>query len=111
MVAKRIDGASNKPRRPPAATPEAREIELQSLAYDTAERMMRDGNAPAQIVTHFLKAGSVRDRLEVERLKQENLLTQARIEQIASSASQEALLKEAMRAFTEYRGEDVLEEE
>lgn len=110
MVAKRVDAGNSKPRRPPAATPEAREIELQSLAYDAAEKMMRDGNAPAQIITYFLKSGSVRDRLELERLRQENLLTEARIQQVHSSASQEVLLKEAMRVFAEYRGEEIVDE-
>lgn len=111
MVAKRMDAGHNKPRRPPAATPEARELELQSLAYDAAEKMLREPSPPAQVVTYFLKSGSTRDRLELEQLRQENLLKEARIAQIASSATQEVLLREAMRAFTEYRGGDVEDEQ
>lgn len=111
MVAKRVNAGDKEPRRPPAATPELREIQLQSLAYDLAEKQLRDGTASAQVITHFLKSDQERLKLEREQLKQDTLLKQARIDQIASSATHEALLREAMRAFTEYRGDEILDDE
>lgn len=108
MVTRRIDaGGNSKPQRPPAVTPEARELELQSLAFDLAEKQLRDGTASAQVQVHFLKANSERDRLEKERLRQDNLLAEARIQQIHSTTTQESLLKAAMAAFSEYRGDEV----
>lgn len=111
MVAKRIDADSNKPRRPPAATPEVRELELQSLAYDLAERRLRDGSASAQEITYWLKASSRKEQLELKQLEQDTLLKAARVEQIAATAGQAELLKAAMAAFTEYRGQDVFDED
>ena len=111
MVAKRVDAGNNKPRRPPAATPEVREIQLQSLAYDLAEQRLRDGSASAQEITYWLKAGSRREQAELHQLEQETLLKEARVKQIASSANQERLLQEAIRVFTVYSGGDVPDEE
>lgn len=105
MPAQRIGSENNRPSRPPALTPEIRELELQSAAYDLAEKQLRDGTASAQVIVHFLKVE--KERLEKDRLRQSNLLDQARIDQIASSSTQETLLRQAMQAFTEYRGEDV----
>lgn len=111
MVAKRVNADSNKPRRPPAATPEVRELELQSLAYDLAEQRLRDGSASAQEITYWLKTSSRKEQLELKQLEQDTLLKAARVEQIAATAGQAELLKAAMAAFTEYRGQDVFDED
>jgi hypothetical protein len=93
-------------QRRPATTPEGRENQLISLAYDAAERLFIEGSVPAQVITHFLKAGSERDRLERARLENENLLLSAKVEQIQSAQRMEDLYKDAMRAFSEYSGQD-----
>ena len=110
MVAKR-DGNSATPRRRPATTPEGREQQLGSYAYDLAEKQLLDGTASAQVITYFLKSNSIRERIELERLKNENLLTQAKIAQAGQADRMEGLLTDAMRAFTEYRGGDVEDED
>jgi len=111
MVAKRVDAGNSNSRRPPAKTPEDREKQLVALAYDQAEKQLSDGSASAQVITHFLKIGGVRERLELEKLRKENLLTQARIDQSAKGDKMEDLLTKAMDAFTEYRGLSVMEED
>jgi hypothetical protein len=68
MVTRRI----NEPkipvtRRRPATTPEARENQLISQAVDLAEKQMLEGSASAQVISHFLKLGSSREKLEQER--------------------------------------------
>lgn len=101
--------SSSKPdrrRRRPATTPEGRENQLISLAYDAAEKAFIEGNAPAQVITHFLKAGSARDALERARLENENLLLAARVDQIQGQQRMEDLYKDAMRAFSEYSGQE-----
>lgn len=95
----------SKPHRP-ATTPEGRESQLVSLASDLAERQLRDGTATAQVITHYLKLGSTREQLEQERLRNENLMTQAKIEQIASQARTEELFENAINAFRDYSGKD-----
>lgn len=106
MVAKRINAGNDTPRRPPAATPEARDLELQSLAYDAAEEMLKSGKAPAMLVTHFLKESSLRHKLELKQLEQDTRLKEARIQQIEAGSSQEELLNRAISAFTTYAGRD-----
>ncbi len=92
---------------PPAKTPEARENQMIALAVDLAERQLREGTASSQVMTHFLKLGSVRESLEREKLKNENLLLQSRADQIASQERNEQLYSEAIRAFRDYQGNPV----
>lgn len=110
MVAKR-DGNSATPRRRPATTPEAREQQLGSYAYDLAEKQLLDGTASAQVITYFLKSNSIREKKELAKLENENLLTQAKIASAGQADRMEGLLTDAMRAFTEYRGGDVADED
>lgn len=94
-------------KRRPAHTPEGREQQLISLAADLAEKQLEEGTASAQVMTHFLKLGSTRERAEQERLKNENLLLSAKIEQMASVQRIEALYAEALSAMRSYSGEEV----
>lgn len=97
-------------RRRPATTPEGREAQLISLAADMAEKQLIAGTAPAQVVTHFLKLGSSRERVEQERLRNENLLLSARIEEMARHQRIEELYTEALNAMRSYSGQEVEEE-
>lgn len=97
---------SNVPRRPPAATPEARENQLINLSYDLAEKQILEGTASAQVVTHFLKLGSTRERLEQTKIAHDIKLMDAKIESMASMARVEELYKDAMDAMRTYSGQD-----
>ena len=106
--------ANRKSRdHPPALTPEARENQLISLAIDVAERQLMEGTASAQVITHYLKLGSTKERLEMERLKRENAFLQAKTDSLASAKRVEALYDEAIKAFRSYNGivEDSNEDE
>ena len=89
----------------PATTPEGRENQLISLASDLAERQLRDGSASSQVLTHFLKMGTERERLERQKIQNENLLLSAKVDQINSSQRLEGLYDDALRAMSEYKGE------
>lgn len=102
---------SSRRGRRPATTMENRENQLISLASDLAEKQLRDGSASAQVVTHFLKLGSTRERLEHERLKNENLLLSAKIESLASTRRVEELFEQALNAMRAYSGNEVENEE
>lgn len=111
MVERRVSKIQSKAsRRPPATTPEARENQLVSLAFDLAEQQMRDGTASAQVITNFLRLGSSREKLEQERLRQENLLTQAKIESLAAAERVEELYKKALGAMSAYQGREPMED-
>ncbi len=88
----------------PAASPEARESQLVSLAYDLAEQQLRDGTATSQTINHFLKLGSTRAELEREKLQNENLLLMAKANAIESSERADEFYAEAMKAYAKYSG-------
>lgn len=89
----------------PALTPEARENQMISLAVDLAERQLQEGTASSQVITHYLKLGSTRERLERERLEEENKLLKAKTEQIQSMKRVEELYEEAIKAMRNYGGQ------
>jgi len=74
------------------------------LAVDLVEEQLRDGTASSQVITHYLKLGTTRERLEQERLRGENELLQARIMQLESQRANESLYREALDAFRSYSG-------
>ena len=91
-------------RMRPAITPEAREQQLASLAYDLVEQRLLDGTASSQETTHFLKITSYKSRLEKERLELENELIKAKTEQLQSQKRVEELYANAIKAMREYGG-------
>lgn len=76
-----------------------------SAAIDLAAKQIAEGTASSQVITHFLKLGTTREKLEQERLRQENSLLKAKSEALASQARVEELYKNAMKAFREYSGQ------
>lgn len=89
----------------PALTPEARENQMIALAVDLAEQQLREGTASSQVITHYLKLGSTKERLEKEKLEEENKLLRAKTENIKSMKRSEELMEEALRAFRQYNGQ------
>ena len=105
MPARRRHKESEQPRRKRATTPEGRENELVSDAIDLAEKQIRSGSASSQVITHFLKLGSTRERLEQQRLEHENELTRVKIEALESQKRVEELYMEALSAMRSYAGD------
>lgn len=104
-------GAAEKKTRPrkrgaPAKTVEARESELVGMAVDLAADQLSAGTASSQVMTHFLKLGSMRARLEMEKLEQENELLKAKTDALASAKRMEELYKEALEAMRSYKGDE-----
>lgn len=103
----RVKAASSsnsvKPRRP-ALSPEARENQMISLAVDLAEKQLQEGTASSQVITHYLKLGSTKERLEREKLQEENKLLKARTEALQSQKRVEELYAEALKAMRGYAG-------
>ena len=105
-MAKTKKTSSNPSRKiRPALTPEARENQLISLAVDLVEQRLIDGTASSQETTHFLKLGSMKNRLEMEKLEEENRLLKAKTESIQSQKRVEELYAEALNAMRSYAGQ------
>ena len=97
-------------RKPkPATTIEGHENLMISRAMQLAERQIAEGTASAQVITHFLKLGTTRERLEQERLARENELLQAKIEAVGNAKDTMVLYQEALNAMRSYAGQDPIE--
>jgi len=99
------DPANRKPRRPPATTPEARENQLINKALNEIERQIDAGEASAQILSHYAKLGSTRERLEQERLLREVDLLERKAQAMDSAKRIEELYDEAIAAMRSYGGD------
>ena len=95
----------------PALSPEARENQLISLAVDLVEQRLLDGTASSQETTHFLKLGSSKNRLELEKLEEENKLLRAKTENLQSQKKTEEMFVEAINAFRRYSGQGDVNDE
>lgn len=84
---------------------EAQEKEMIALATAAAKKQMLDGTASAQVITHYLKLGTVREKLELEKLRKENELLAAKKTAIESAERIEALYAEAIKAMSIYNGQ------
>src|SRR6478609_9012988 len=80
-------------RRPPAMTPEAREHQIDA------------GQASSQILSHYAKLGSTRERLEQERLLREVDLLERKASAMDSAKRIEELYDEAIAAMRSYGGQ------
>lgn len=98
-------GSSESSRKiRPALTPEARENQMISLAVDLAEKQLMEGTASSQVITHYLKLGSTKERLEKEKLEEENKLLKAKTEALQSAKRVEELYSDAIAAMKRYSG-------
>lgn len=107
MAGTRQPAESGIPRRPPATTPEARENQLIAASFDLAEKQILEGTASAQVITHFLKLGTAKEKLEQEKLTQDILMLKAKSEAIANGSHTAEMYENALHAFRTYSGQDV----
>jgi hypothetical protein len=89
----------------PALSPEARENQLVSLAVDLAEKQLLEGTASSQVITHYLKLGSTKDKIEKEILEKQKELIEAKTQSLQSVQRIEGLYKNALYAMREYSGQ------
>lgn len=105
MAKVKTTGSSTSSRKiRPALTPEARENQMISLAVDLAEKQLMEGTASSQVITHYLKLGSTKERLEKEKLEEENKLLKAKTEALQSAKRVEELYADAISAMKRYSG-------
>lgn len=103
--------AGKKRKLPPARTPEARENQLINLAIDLVERQLQDGSASSQVITHFLKLATTREKLENEKLRSDLRVAEAKIKQYNSAEELKELYASAMEAMKGYSSQEDLEDD
>lgn len=90
----------------PALTPEARENELIALAVDVAEEQLRNRTASSQVIVHYLKLGSTKERLEKEMLEKQKELLVAKAETLQAARKSEEDYAKVLDALRRYSGQD-----
>ena len=105
-MAKVRDSKASEAIRPmrPALTPEARENQMISYAVDLAEKQLREGTASSQLITHYLKLATERERLEREKIRQEIELQKAKTKALASDEEIKLMYADAIKAMQKYSG-------
>ena len=88
----------------PALTPEARENQMIALAVDLAEKQLLEGTASSQVITHYLKLGTMKQKIEMEILEKQKALIEAKTENLQSAKRIEELSKNALDAMKNYSG-------
>lgn len=94
------------PKRRPSATPEAEEAKMISSAIRLAAKQLEDGTASSQVITHYLKLASKKERMELEILEEQKKLLKAKTEVMESQKRTEELYAEALKAMRVYTGKD-----
>jgi hypothetical protein len=100
VASRQVNRSSQRGR--PATTPEGRENQLIAAAVDLAEKQISEGTASAQVITHYLKLGSSRERLEQEKIALENELLVTKREAMESAKRVEDMYAEALNAMRSY---------
>lgn len=93
----------DKSQRKPARTPKQRENQIIDLVMDKVEQQIAAGRASSQILCHFLKLATEKERLENERLRGELELAKAKVRQIDMQEDLKNLYEEAISAMKGYR--------
>lgn len=101
---KKVNDNSPKTKMRPALTLEARENQLIYLATNLAEQQLRDGTASSQVITHYLKLGSSKEKIEKEILEKQKELISAKTESLQSAKRIEELYSNAIAAMRKYSG-------
>lgn len=93
-------------RRPPATTPQDRAQQMGAYADSFAEEQFLNGTASSQLTIFYLKQVSQREELELEKIRQENMLLQQKRDDMASNARAEDMMAEVFSAMKKYAGVD-----
>ena len=108
---KQTNSKDTQKKMRPALTPEARENQLISLAVDLAEKQLIEGTASSQVITHYLKLGSTKEKIEREILEKQKELIEAKTENLQSAKRIEELYTNAINAMKNYSGQNNEEDE
>ena len=90
-------------RKRPASSVEEREDQLIAKVYDYVEGQIDAGTVSNQVLIHFLRMGSTKEKLEQQLDEAELELKEAKTKQIQSAERMDQMYVEAIKAFTSYQ--------
>lgn len=76
-----------------------------SLAVDLAEKQLLEGTASSQVITHYLKLGTTKEKIERDILEKQKELITAKTEALKSQKKVEELYAKALTAMRRYNGQ------
>lgn len=80
----------------------SREGQLVNLAINLAEKQLREGTASSQVIVHYLKLGTEREKTERMKLQKEVELLEAKAASIKSIAETKELYEKAIDSMKRY---------
>jgi len=86
----------------PYRSEEAKESRLISLAIDLAEKQLEEGTASSQVITHYLKLATSREKIEKEILERQRELIEAKTESLRANQQLTELFSQAIAAMKDY---------
>lgn len=84
--------------------PEAREAQMIALATDLAYKQLKNGTASSQVITHYLKLGTQREKIEKEILEKQKELIEEKTNAIKSTKNLGELYEKAIKSMKKYSG-------
>ena len=94
------------PEPTPPRSEEEEEKRACGLAMDLAMKWMKEGTAPAQVVVHFLKLQTTREKVELQKLRNESALAEGKLQAILIGKEMEKKYDEVINAIKSYSGKD-----
>lgn len=94
----------SRPEPVPARTEEEEIKRACGYAMDLALKQLREGTASSQIICHFLKLDSPKERAEVRKTEKDIELANAKIQAIKSAEEQDKKYDEVIKAISAYAG-------
>ena len=86
-------------------TPEALENEMIAQATRLAYQQLCDGTASSQVIVHYLKLATAKEKIEQDILYKQSKLIDAKTEAIKDQKKSEKLYQDALNAFRTYSGQ------
>lgn len=102
---KQPEFSNDLPQMPVFESEEALENAMISQATRLAWQQLCDGTASSQVITHYLKLGSTKERIEQDILRKQAKLIDAKTESIKDQKKSEKLYQDALNAFRTYSGQ------
>lgn len=88
--------------------PDARENYMIGLAMDCVEQQMLEGRASPSVLVHYLKLGTKKAEIELEKMNMEKDMIRAKTEKLDSEKKTGELYADAIRAMGLYSGEVIV---
>ncbi len=84
---------------------DALENAMVAQATRLAYQQLCDGTASSQVIVHYLKLGTQKEKMEQDILKKQAKLLDAKTESIKDQKKSEKLYQDALNAFRTYSGQ------